>query len=171
MCDWYLKDDQRLPLTEHERFLIETENERMAGEALRVLAGAYGYLEDEGKDAPVHQGLTWVGLVGMTDPIRQGVKQVIVDFHSAGIETVMITGDQSPTAYAVGKELALSHNGHLEILDSTHLTNVDPELMKALASKVHVFARVSPAHKLQIVQALQSAGRLMWCWRMTTSKP
>jgi Ca2+-transporting ATPase len=161
MCDWYLKDDQRLPLTEHERFLIETENERMAGEALRVLAGAYGYLEDEGKDAPVHQGLTWVGLVGMTDPIRQGVKQVIVDFHSAGIETVMITGDQSPTAYAVGKELALSHNGHLEILDSTHLTNVDPELMKALASKVHVFARVSPAHKLQIVQALQSAGRVV----------
>jgi Ca2+-transporting ATPase len=161
MCDWHLKDGQRLPLTEHERFLIEAENERMAGEALRVLGGACGYLEDEGKDAPVHQGLMWLGLVGMTDPIRQGVKQVITGFHGAGIETVMITGDQSPTAYAVGKELALSHNGHLEILDSTHLTNVDPELMKALASKVHVFARVSPAHKLQIVQALQSAGRVV----------
>ena len=160
MCDWYLTDDQRLSLTERERFLIEIENERMAGEALRVLGGAYGY-RDDGKDAPVLQGLTWLGLIGMTDPIRQGVKEVIGGFHGAGIETVMITGDQSPTAYAIGKELTLSRNGHLEILDSTHFANIDPELLKALASRVHVFARVSPAHKLQIVQALQSAGKVV----------
>jgi Ca2+-transporting ATPase len=55
----------------------------------------------------------------------------------------------------------LSPNGHLEILDSTHLAHVDPEVMKALAEKVHVFARVSPAHKLQIVQALQRAGKVV----------
>jgi P-type Ca2+ transporter type 2C len=97
----------------------------------------------------------------MTDPVRQGVKEVIDGFHGAGIDTVMITGDQSPTAYAIGKELALSRNGYLEILDSTHLANLDPELMKALAEKVHVFARVSPAHKLQIVQALQRAGKVV----------
>src|SRR5437870_11416201 len=77
------------------------------------------------------------------------------------IDTVMNNGDQFHTAYAIGKELSLSRNEHLEILDSTHLTNVDPEVMKALAEKVHVFARVSPAHKLQIVQALQQAGKVV----------
>jgi Ca2+-transporting ATPase len=97
----------------------------------------------------------------MADPIRTGVKDVISNFHQAGIDTVMITGDQSPTAFAIGKELALSRNGPLEILDSTHLTNIDPEVIKALAQKVQVFARVSPAHKLQIVQALQQAGRVV----------
>jgi Ca2+-transporting ATPase len=161
MCDWQIKGGERIPLSENDRLIIETENERMAGEALRVLGCAYSYVEDEGKDAPVLQGLTWLGLVGMTDPIRRGVKEVIDGFHQAGIDTVMITGDQSPTAYAIGKELNLSCNGQLEILDSTHLANVDPEVMKALASKVDVFARVSPAHKLQIVQALQRAGKVV----------
>jgi P-type Ca2+ transporter type 2C len=161
MCDWQVHNGERLPLTEQDRLLIETENERMAGEALRVLGCAYSYLDEEGRDASVLRGLTWLGLVGMTDPIRQGVKEVISDFHEAGIDTVMITGDQSPTAYAIGKELALSPNGHLEILDSTHLANLDPTVMKALAEKVHIFARVSPAHKLEIVQALQRSGKVV----------
>jgi Ca2+-transporting ATPase len=161
MCEWHIKDGVRVPLTDTDRLAIETENERMAGEALRVLGGAYRYIDGEGKDAEVHDRLTWLGLVGMADPVRVGVKDVIEGFHHAGIDTVMITGDQSPTAYAIGKELSLGRNGHLEILDSTHLANVDPEVMKALAEKVQVFARVSPAHKLQIVQALQRAGKVV----------
>jgi Ca2+-transporting ATPase len=82
-------------------------------------------------------------------------------FHNASIDTVMITGDQSPTAFAIGKELNLSKGEQIEILDSTHLANVNPEVMKALCEKVHVFARVSPANKLQIVQALQGAGKVV----------
>jgi Ca2+-transporting ATPase len=105
--------------------------------------------------------LIWLGLIGMVDPPRQGVEHVIADFHQAGIDTVMITGDQSPTAYAIGKALNLSRGEQLEILDSTHLSNIDPEVMTALASRVHVFARVSPSHKLQIVQALQRAGKVV----------
>ncbi len=73
----------------------------------------------------------------------------------------MITGDQSPTAYAIGKELNLSQEDPLEILDSTHLADIDPETLKALAKRAHVFARVSPAHKLQIVQVLQQTGRVV----------
>jgi Ca2+-transporting ATPase len=127
----------------------------MAGDALRILGCAYGYPEEGSTENDLHHGLTWLGLVGMADPLRSGVKEVITGFHQAGIETVMITGDQSPTAYAIGKELALSRNGPLELLDSTHLTDIDPTVITALAQKVQVFARVSPAHKLQIVQALQ----------------
>jgi Ca2+-transporting ATPase len=105
--------------------------------------------------------LVWLGLSGMMDPVRNGVKDLIGMYHVAGIDTVMITGDQGPTAYSIGKELNLSRSGQLEILDSTHLNSLDPDLMKALAEKVHVFARVSPANKLQIVQSLQSSGRVV----------
>jgi Ca2+-transporting ATPase len=161
LCEWHLKDGQQLPLTDEDRMRIETENDRMAGDALRILGCAYRSLTQESSNSDLSTGLTWLGLVGMADPIRTGVKDVIFNFHQAGIDTVMITGDQSPTAYAIGKELALSRNGPLEILDSTHLTNIDPEVIKALAQRVHVFARVSPAHKLQIVQALQQAGRVV----------
>jgi len=97
----------------------------------------------------------------MADVVRSGVKELIGTFHQAGIDTVMITGDQTPTAYAIGKELNLSKGQELEILDSTHLAQLEPEVMKALAGRVHVFARVSPANKLQIVQALQSAGKVI----------
>ena len=161
MCAWHMRDGVRAPLTEGDRLAIETENERMAGQALRVLGFAYRHLEKEENAEDHFNGLTWLGLVGMADPIRPGVRKVIEGFHGAGIDTVMITGDQSPTAYAIGKELSLSRNGHLEILDSTHLTNIAPEVMTALSEKVQVFARVSPAHKLQIVQALQRGGKVV----------
>jgi Ca2+-transporting ATPase len=160
MCLWQLKDGVKIPLTDEDRFLIENENERMAGKALRVLGTAQTYL-DEGSDTNVREGLIWLGLVGMIDPVRKGVKEVIGNLHQAGIDTVMITGDQSPTAYAVGKELNLSRGQQLEILDSTLLTTMNPEVLKGLSERVHVFARVSPAHKLQIVQALQKARRVI----------
>jgi Ca2+-transporting ATPase len=89
------------------------------------------------------------------------MREVIRGFHGAGIDTVMITGDQSPTAFAIGNQLQLSRTSPLQIVDSTYLANVDPEVMKALAEKVHVFARVSPAHKLQIVRALQQASKVV----------
>jgi Ca2+-transporting ATPase len=161
MCAWHIRDGVRVPLTESDRLAIETENERMAGQALRVLGFAYRHSDENRKAEEQIEGLTWLGLVGMADPVRPGVRKVIEGFHHAGIDTVMITGDQSPTAYAIGKELALSRNGHLEILDSTHLTNIAPEVMTALSEKVQVFARVSPAHKLQIVQALQRGGKVV----------
>jgi P-type Ca2+ transporter type 2C len=82
-------------------------------------------------------------------------------FHRAGIDTVMITGDQSTTAYAVAQKLNLSERQPLGMLDSTKLMNIEPKLLRALSQKVHVYSRVSPAHKLRIVQALQSAGQVV----------
>ncbi|NTU41742.1 MAG: HAD-IC family P-type ATPase [Nitrospirales bacterium] len=161
MCDSYICAGQVHPLTEDEREAIETENERMAGEALRVLGVAYCIVDGEEEDCEARNGYCWLGIVGMADPVRGGVKELIHAFHQAGIGTVMITGDQGPTAYAIGKELDLSDGGQLEILDSTHLADMNPEVMKALCEKVHVFSRVSPANKLQIVQALQSVGRVV----------
>ncbi|MHC1728212.1 MAG: cation-translocating P-type ATPase [Syntrophobacteraceae bacterium] len=160
MCAWYLKDQERVPLTDDIRDSIEMENELMAGDALRVLGFAFSDVSD-GSALNDLNGLTWLGLVGMADPIRDGVKDLIPLFHNAGIDTIMITGDQSSTAYSIGKELGLSGGGPLEILDSTQLSGIDPEALRALSQQVHVFARVSPANKLQIVQALQRSGRIV----------
>ncbi len=128
------------------------------------LCGSLGsrYDVQNGDDlSAAENGYAWLGLVGMADPIRERVQESIAMFHRAGLETVMITGDQSPTAYAVGKELGLSKGQSLEILDSTDLTSMDPAELKALSGKVHVFSRVSPSNKLQIVQALQSTGKVV----------
>lgn len=170
ICTWHMQNGRKLPLTAESREAIQIENERMAGEALRVLGFAYAYsdelnelldIPDISDKALESMHLVWLGLSGMMDPVRNGVKDLIGMYHVAGIDTVMITGDQGPTAYSIGKELNLSRSGQLEILDSTHLNSLDPDLMKALAEKVHVFARVSPANKLQIVQSLQSSGRVV----------
>jgi P-type Ca2+ transporter type 2C len=158
LCRWQFRNGERIALTEAERLRIETENERMAGEALRVLGVACAVSRD-GQMEDLESELTWVGLVGMEDPIREGVMELIQAFHGAGMETVMITGDQSPTAYAVAKRLNLSRDDPLGILDSMEFATLRPDVMEALVQKVHVFSRVTPAHKLQIVQAFQAAGR------------
>ncbi|MCL0083597.1 cation-transporting P-type ATPase [Thermodesulfovibrionales bacterium] len=174
LCSFHMRGGKKILLTEEERFTIEAENERMAGDGLRVLGTAYLFIDGEnGKGINEqevldlqafpfdYQNLIWIGLIGMTDPIRAGVKGATGVFHQAGIETVMITGDQSPTAYAVGKELNLSKGEQIQILDSAHLANIDSDVMEALSGKVHVFARVSPAHKLKIVQSIQATGRVV----------
>jgi Ca2+-transporting ATPase len=160
MCAWHLQDGRKLPLTEEDRQRIESENEEMAGQALRVLGLAFAQGEHESIFEQL-EGLVWVGMVGMADPVREGVGEAIHAFHRAGIDTVMITGDQSPTAYAIGRELDLSQGEPLEILDATHLAEIEPQVLRALVKRAQVFARVSPAHKLQIVQALQGAGKVV----------
>lgn len=157
MCRWWLKDGVRLPLTETERTAILIENDRMAGEALRVLGFAYAELNPPDESA---EELVWVGMTGMADPLRQGMKELIALFHQAGIDTVMITGDQSATAYAIGKELGLSGDSEIDILDSSRLDELDVDVLTGLAHKINIFSRVSPANKLQIVQALQRGGRV-----------
>ena len=128
LCKWYVKDGRQQEMDDDARAIFEADNERMAGEALRVLAVAYAVTNGDTlrSDEIIQQGLIWVGLVGMADVVRSGVKELIGTFHRAGIDTVMITGDQSPTAYAIGKELNLSKGEELEILDSTNLSQLDP---------------------------------------------
>ena len=158
-CRWVSKDGVRCDLTSEMRLAILNENEKMAGQALRVLGFAYSRA-DHAEEIIDHE-LTWLGLAGMADPIRPGVDHVIDVLQQAGIKTVMITGDQSATAYAVSKSLKLSSTSHLEMLDSVHLERLDPQLLAALVQKIDIFSRVSPGHKLRIVQAMQRAGQVV----------
>jgi len=159
LCSWYLEAERVTPLTPSKRQAIAADNDRMASNGLRVLGVAYGHTTDATAENRDH--LVWLGLVGLADPLRKGVKDVIELFHQAGIATIMITGDQRPTAYAIGQALNLGAGSDLQILDSTDLTSLEPEQVSALCDRVQVFSRISPANKLQVVQALQRAGKVV----------
>ncbi|MHC1743898.1 MAG: HAD-IC family P-type ATPase [Syntrophobacteraceae bacterium] len=103
-------------------------------------------------------GFVWVGLVGLEDPLRPEAKPLIDALHGAGIRTIVITGDQSFTAQHIGKELRLSGDAPLRVLDSSDLGRLDDAGMRTIATQAHVFARLNPTQKLQVVQAYQSAG-------------
>lgn len=160
MCEYCMEEGRPVPLDQSRRRSVMERNEQMAGRALRVLGLACGRSTDRSTHA-VTRNLVWLGLVGMEDSIRPGMADLVALFHGAGIETVMITGDQSATAFSVGQRLGLNRDKPLEIIDSTNLDKLDPQLLRGIARDTTVFARVSPAHKLRIVQALQETGRVV----------
>ena len=159
MCSGFIgQGGARGELDEDLRATILSQNEAMAGEGLRVLGMAFGTADDADADP---SGLTWAGMVGLADPLRPGMPELMSRFHQAGIRTVMITGDQSATAYAIGKQAGLVDSRPIQILDSANLDKLEGDLLSALVEKTDIFARVSPAHKLQIVQALQRTGKVV----------
>jgi Ca2+-transporting ATPase len=161
MCRWQMRNGRRVPLNDAGRSSIIGENDQMAAEALRVLGIAYRELKKVERHAPVERDLVWLGLVAMTDPIRNGVGDAIRAFHRAGIDTVMITGDQPLTASAIGTTLALSRNGPLKVYEVNRLADLEEIRAQDISQHAQIFARVSPANKLQIVQALQRAGKVV----------
>jgi len=147
-------------LDEERRVLVAEQNHHLAKDALRVLGVAYRYADtDDIGENP--SDLIWLGLTGMEDALRPGVAELMDKFHEAGIDTVMITGDQSATAASVGTRLRLANNRPLEVIDSSRLDKLEPEILQSLVKDTTVFARVSPAHKVKIVQALQATGRVV----------
>ncbi len=141
------------PLTDAERRQIQGENERMAGAALRVLGVAC-------RDTGEH-GLVWLGLVGIADPPREGLMELMREFRAAGIRPVMVTGDQTATAHAVGRALDLNGGRHLNVFDSTRLESLESAELGEGVSSAQIFSRVNPAQKLRIVRALQSTGAVV----------
>jgi Ca2+-transporting ATPase len=157
-CDRHLKDGDVVPLLPEDRRVIESMNVEMASDALRVLGVAYS--ADETGDEQ-EKGFIWVGLIGMADPLRKDARKLIAGLHHLGIETVIITGDQTPTAYAIGKKLGISGVEDMKILDAGLLADVPAEIRQSLATRVHVFAKVSPSMKSQIIQSYQNSGQVV----------
>ena len=138
-------------------------NEQMAKRALRVLALAVKHFEDDTEhtsDEALESGYTFLGLVGMIDPPRAGVANAIRRAKSAGIRTVMLTGDQLHTGIAIARELGLGEN-EPRALHAHDLLDTEQTRLAELARNTDVFARVSPEEKLRIVEALQQAGEVV----------
>jgi P-type Ca2+ transporter type 2C len=158
LCACRIERGSCQPLTDADRAAILAENDQMGAAGLRVLGMACA--ERPLAEVDGREGVCWLGLVGLADPIRPHMRELIASFHEAGIRTVMITGDQPATAHAVAKELGLNGAGALDVVDAEALGRMAAGELRQVARRTPVFARVSPSHKLEIVRALQSAGQV-----------
>jgi Ca2+-transporting ATPase len=161
LCRYRLRGGEAHLLSRADYSDIERANAAMAGEALRVLGFAFALVdaveEVSSTDQPV-EGLVWVGLAGMADPVRSGAAPLMAQLHGAGIHTVMMTGDQVPTARAVARQLGLNGGKEIEVLDVADFRGLPPERLAAATLRAHVLARVSPAEKFKVIRALQRMG-------------
>ena len=137
--------------------LIIKESQAMAAAGIRVIA--YGFRKIETLPASINpeeleQGLSFAGLAGLMDPARPEVREAISECQTAGIHTVMITGDHPATAAAIARDIGLMAPGDL-IINGKELAKMPPEAFDEIVEKVRVYARVSPEQKLKIVRALQ----------------
>jgi P-type Ca2+ transporter type 2C len=173
-CDAYHTARGIEPLDEKQRETILAEAERMSGLSLRVLAVARRELSVPSSDAPasseggepgaassdVEQRLTFLGLVGMIDPPRKGVKEAVKACHEAQVRAVMITGDHKLTAVAIARELGLWDEGAIA-LSGSELEKLSDEALQRRIDHVRVFARVTAEQKLRIVKAFKAKGHIV----------
>ena len=151
-----------VPLESQWRERIEAANAHMAEQGVRVLGLAYrtlAELPDELKADDVETGMTFVGMVGMIDPARPEVKDAVALCKSAGIRPIMITGDHPLTARHIAEDLGISTNG--KALTGAEVEKLPDSELEQVVKDVSIFARVSPEHKLRIVQALQNNGEVV----------
>ncbi len=143
--------------------LIENQNNKMADEALRVLAIAYldiPNLPSKIDTETVEKNLIFIGLIGMIDPPREGVKEAVATCKKAGIKTVMITGDHIITAKAIAKDLGILRGSDLAVTGE-ELDKIPQSILQKNIMNYSVFARVTPEHKVRIVKAYQSTGAVV----------
>jgi Ca2+-transporting ATPase len=164
LCTRYQKmDDSVAPLDEAARAAILAANDAMTGQALRVLCMAYRLepeMPGEISSGALENNLVFAGLTGMIDPPRPQVKPALDEARTAGIRTVMITGDYPNTARAIAENTGLLRPGR-GLLTGAQIDRLDAA---ELAKEVHttdVFARVSPEHKMRIVDALRAGGEVV----------
>ncbi|MEK3977184.1 cation-translocating P-type ATPase [Psychrobacillus sp. FSL K6-1267] len=155
-CNRIWMDGEVKILTEADKKSILNASHSMSSSALRVLAAAYK-LENDVAVEQAEKDLIFVGFVGMIDPPRLEVKDSIALCKSAGIRTVMITGDHKDTAFAIAKDLGIASSDS-EVMEGIELDSLEQEKLIETCKKINVFARVSPEHKVKIVQAMKAAG-------------
>ena len=162
-CNSFLyKGEVRTSINNYAKWIREN-NEKMAKDALRVLAFAYKELDHMPSKAEmktIESDLTFIGMVGMIDPPRIEAKKAVEKCKKAGIKTVMITGDHKVTAVAIAKKLGILKD-ESEALTGTELEKMTDEELTKNVRKYSVYARVSPEHKVRIVKAWQANGEVV----------
>ena len=162
-CNRYIENGQvKLDRDDFEDE-VRNVNNQMAKKALRVLGMAYKELDHKPSDDEIkniEKDLIFVGMCGMIDPPRVEVKEAVAKCKTAGIRTVMITGDHKITAIAIAKELGIIQNDN-EAITGSELEKMTDEELKENVKRYSVYARVSPEHKVRIVKAWQSYGEIV----------
>jgi len=163
-CSQILTADGIQPIDEPYTQRIQDANQKMASQALRVLALAYlpleGAFSTEEDAEPPEQDLIFVGLTGMLDPPRDEVKDAIRETQTAGIKVMLITGDHAITAQAIAEDLGLYSPGD-QILTGQQLEELSDEALKPKLEKIRIIARALPSHKTRMVTLLQEKGHIV----------
>nr|BAL56591.1 calcium-translocating P-type ATPase, PMCA-type [uncultured prokaryote] len=166
-CTHILENGISVPMTSARRAHIENVNRDLGREALRVLAVACRLLPEEAGDLvtsqdpeQVEQDLTFIGLVAMRDPARPEVRPAVEKARTAGIRTIMITGDYPDTARAIAQEIHLLRPVG-QVVTGAELDRMSDEELRERIERIDVFARVSPQHKVRIVEALKAHGHIV----------
>lgn len=154
-CDRIFIDNKEQELDEFNKNELERIIRKMSSKALRVIALAYKKTSSIQEDKMV-----FVGLVGMIDPPKKGVKEAIKTLKEAHIDTIMITGDNIITAFAIAKNLEIATSPN-ECISGQELDKLSEKQMKEIVKNKKVFARVSPTHKVKIVKAFKDDGYLV----------
>jgi Ca2+-transporting ATPase len=162
-CTHIQVGDRQGPLTDEQRTLILEQNNQLASRGLRVLGFASKLLTElppSGSEDVSERELTWLGLVGMLDAPRPEVRDAVAKCRTAGIRPVMITGDHQLTAKAIAQDLGIAKANEAAMTGQQleHLSNKD---LEKVVEEVSVYARVSPEHKLRIVQALRHRNHIV----------
>jgi Ca2+-transporting ATPase len=160
------KNGQVVPITEEDREKIRALNEKYSQQALRVLAIAYRPLEPSGGDyvlEEVEKDVTFLGLVGMMDPPKEGVREAVEACHQAQIRIIIMTGDHAITAQAVGREIGLSTAGEPPVYTGQQIEEMDEARLTEIlmANDAAIFSRVNPEEKLRIVKLLEEQGEVV----------
>lgn len=162
-CSRYYDNGQIMSMTGLKLQNIIDNNINMAQKALRVIAVAYydvDTLPSKIETSTIEQNLIFVGLIGMIDPPREGVKNAVETCRKAGIKTVMITGDHIVTAKAIAKELGILRQTD-KAITGAELDKIPQERLEKEIKSYSVFARVSPEHKVRIVKAYRANGEIV----------
>ena len=162
-CTTYAKNGEIESDLNNYKQRIQECNKTMAEGALRILAAGYKIINHTISDEDMKKlesGLTFVGMVGMIDPPREEAKEAVKKCITAGIKTVMITGDHKLTAIAIAKELGILQN-ESEAVTGNELENMTDEELKQKVRNISVYARESPEHKVRIVKAWQANGEIV----------
>jgi Ca2+-transporting ATPase len=159
-CTYIYRDGSIVELDGNEKKNILEVLKTMASRAQRVLAFSQKQFKASPSVNDAEKEMVFVGLVGMIDPPREEVKTAIATCKRAGIKTVMITGDHQLTGCAVAKELGLFGKGEL-VLTGAKLDTIDDKELEGIVENISVYARVSPAHKLRIIDALKKKGHVV----------
>ena len=162
-CDRIHVGNSIVPVSQEQRAQILTQNDQMASNGLRVLGFAYKPLTNvppENSQETSESGLVWLGLVGMLDAPRPEVRDAVAKCRKAGIRPIMITGDHQLTARAIAADLGIAQASD-RVLIGQELERMSKEELEQQVDLVSIYARVSPEHKLRIVQALQKRGRFV----------
>lgn len=162
MCTHIYEEEGKVPLGKDERNKVQRIHDQLAKGSLRVLAFGYKKLPEKGeydqKDLEV--GLVFVGLMGLMDPPREGVKEAIETCKKTGVKIVMITGDAKETAISIAKDLNIYKKGDIA-LSGPELDKLSDEEFEGVVDKISLYCRVSPEHKMRIVQALKARGHVV----------